>query len=223
MKAWKRHQLAWLDEAGWREQLADDACCHDAAGRGALRHWAAHDLPLVVTRQDPAAAPGALSLGLAAPARWERRRLSVTTQAAHVCRRGEFPPAAAVAPLLPATACAAWLACCAGFDALGLAVRVHGSWGWQVLSSLDCLHAGSDLDLLLHCGSPAQADAAVALLGAAPGILPRLDGELVFQDGGAIAWREWAAWRAGRTAQVLVKRLAGVALEHPAPGVEAAA
>jgi len=44
---------------------------------------------------------------------------------------------------------------------------------------------------------------------------PRLDGELVFPDGAAIAWREWVAHREGRAAQVLVKRLRGVALESP--------
>ena len=43
---------------------------------------------------------------------------------------------------------------------------------------------------------------------------PRLDGELLFADGAAVAWREWLAYRQGRAAQVLVKRLHGVALEH---------
>jgi hypothetical protein len=44
---------------------------------------------------------------------------------------------------------------------------------------------------------------------------PRLDGEMLFPDGAAIAWREWVAHREGRTAQVLVKRLRGVAMESP--------
>jgi phosphoribosyl-dephospho-CoA transferase len=40
----------------------------------------------------------------------------------------------------------------------------------------------------------------------------RLDGELMLPVGDAIAWREWASWRAGRTRRVLVKRLNGAAL-----------
>ena len=47
---------------------------------------------------------------------------------------------------------------------------------------------------------------------------PRLDGELLFPDGAAIAWREWVAHRDGRVAQVLVKRLRGVALESAGVG-----
>jgi phosphoribosyl-dephospho-CoA transferase len=42
----------------------------------------------------------------------------------------------------------------------------------------------------------------------------RLDGELLFRDGAAVAWREWIEWRAGRARAVLVKRLHGVALER---------
>ena len=55
-----------------------------------------------------------------------------------------------------------------------------------------------------------------ALLAAVDWDGPRLDGELLFPDGAAIAWREWQAWRQGRAPQVLVKRLRGVALETPA-------
>ena len=58
---------------------------------------------------------------------------------------------------------------------------------------------------------------------------PRLDGELRFPDGAAVAWREWEAWRAGRSRAVLVKRLDGCSLWRqgrsgsPAVDVEVAA
>ena len=51
---------------------------------------------------------------------------------------------------------------------------------------------------------------------------PRLDGELVFDDGAAVAWREWIEWRAGRARAVLVKRLHGVALQRDAAWCERA-
>jgi phosphoribosyl-dephospho-CoA transferase len=59
-----------------------------------------------------------------------------------------------------------------------------------------------------------QADAAVAALQRCGSDSLRLDGELMFADGGAVAWREWAAWRTGRCRTLLVKRLHGAALEH---------
>ena len=43
---------------------------------------------------------------------------------------------------------------------------------------------------------------------------PRVDGELVFPRGEAVAWREWLQWRRGEVDSVMVKRLHGVALEQ---------
>ncbi len=58
-----------------------------------------------------------------------------------------------------------------------------------------------------------QCDAAAVLLRRSDDGSPRLDGELSFPDGSAVAWREWVAWRSGRVSAILVKRLCGVALE----------
>jgi phosphoribosyl-dephospho-CoA transferase len=99
--------------------------------------------------------------------------------------------------------------------ALDVEAVVYGSFGWQQLTGLDYLREGSDIDLLLQVASPEQADAAVAALHASGIESPRLDGELVFPDGSAVAWREWAIWRAGLVEQVLVKRLDGPLLARP--------
>jgi phosphoribosyl-dephospho-CoA transferase len=219
----RRHQLAWLTGAGWRHVLAGapDDLPWDAQALDALRHWADHDLPLVVTRQPVHFRPvGAgrrpvepITLGLAAPLRWQRRRLLVEAPQDAVRRVGGFARAAEIVDLVPEPARAGWLALCDGLDRLQVAARVYGSCGWQLLTGMAYLHAGSDIDLMLMVESPAQADAVVDLLQQATQLAPRIDGELVFADGAAIAWREWAAWRAGRVDQVLVKRLLGVALE----------
>jgi phosphoribosyl-dephospho-CoA transferase len=47
----------------------------------------------------------------------------------------------------------------------------------------------------------------------------RLDGELVFPDGAAVAWREWHACRGGRTRRLLVKRLDGATLAEAQPPI----
>ncbi len=227
---WQRHQLVWLNAAAWQAVLAgpaDEPPWTDAA-RACLQHWAARGLPLVVTRQpvvptstrtgDGAPSSALLTLGLAAPLDWDRQRLFVRVAAAAVQRVGTFPLAADITSALPAAVRADWRALCDALQAAGITARVYGSHGWQALSGLACVREGvSDIDLLLPCASPEQADAATALLARAADTLPRIDGECMFADGAAVAWREWAAWRAGAGAgavrQVLVKRLHGAVLE----------
>ena len=106
----------------------------------------------------------------------------------------------------------AWRALVDTLQAVGTSPRVYGGHGWQRITGLAYLHAASDLDLLLSVADAAMADATVAALHAATFSAPRLDGEIVFPDGSAVAWREWQAWRAGRVKSVLVKQLDGVAM-----------
>lgn len=192
----------------------------------ALRHWAAHDLPVVVTRQPPAAAgttagarataaPSLVAVGVPAPARWGRCRIALSVPTEGVRDVVAWPTLAAIAGRLPGAVKATLTALDGGLQAaLGRAPRVYGSHAWQAISGLPCTRTGSDLDLLLQPRDAAAAAQAVALLQAVAGPgLPRLDGELLFDDGAAVAWREWAAWHDDRARQVLVKRLRSTALE----------
>lgn len=209
----QRHSLVRLTAAGWAQVRAGD---WDAEAGACLAHWAQQGLPLVVTRQ-PApragAAPcGELALGLPAPARWSRRRIALRVPAEAVLYADLFPRMAAVAPLLPRPARAAWAGLARDLEAQGLAVRVYGSHGWQQMTGLAYLHAASDLDLLVRVDRLDAADHAAALLMDTQAAGPRLDGELLFPGGTAVAWREWLPWRAGAVGSVLAKRRDGVAL-----------
>jgi phosphoribosyl-dephospho-CoA transferase len=220
MAALHRHQLASLSPAGW-ERVRRRAW--DEVAADCLSHWASHGLPLVVTRQPPDLPdPGGIALGLPAPARWERRRLALQVPRTEVLFFDEFPRAPAVAPLLPAAARRAWRALCSGLEACGARARVHGSFGWQHLTGLDHVHAASDIDVWIAVSDADQADAVAAQLQAFAAPRPRLDGELVFASGNAVAWREWRAWRAGQARALLVKHLHGHALTRD-PCVQAGA
>lgn len=210
MLSLRRHQLARLNAQGWASVLDRP---WDAEARACLDHWAAQQLPLVVTRQPDSLAGDHLALGLSAPLRWQRRRLAVQVPWHGLAYADEFPMAAALAPLLPAPCRNVWRDLAAQLAGVGAEVRVYGSYGWQRLTGLSYLRPASDLDLRLVVPDSAAADSATALLHAASPALPRLDGELMFADGAAVAWREWQAWREGRTARILVKRLQGVTLE----------
>ena len=208
----RRHQIVWLSEAGW--QRVHDRNW-DAPARDCLVHWATRRLPLVVTRQLGPACDDSIALGLPAPGRWERRRLALTVSRSDVLYFDEFPLAEKVLGLLPVPARPAWRSLCADLKSAHANARVYGSYGWQLLSGFDHVRAGSDIDLWLSVSDLGQADAVAACLQSLSSELPRLDGELMFSNGAAVAWREWLAWRAGRVKSLLVKTIAGSALVHP--------
>jgi len=212
MDAFTRHRLVWLHADAWARlrALPWQGAAHDCIGL-----WADCGHPLVVVRQDAALNAGRLALGLPAPRRWGRLRLQLQVERAEVRQTGHFPLAAEIAPLLTPATRGPWSHLLADLGAAGVEVRAYGSHGWQCLTGEPCLHAGSDLDLLASVGSAAVADQACTRLQQAGIESPRLDGELIFPNHAAVAWREWAAWRSGEGAHgVLVKRLGGVALEH---------
>jgi len=209
-----RHQLAWLTRSGWAAVLGRP---WDVQARDCLAHWALHRLPLVVTRQPAhAGADGWIALGLPAPACWGRRRLALQVPHAAVDGLGEFPRPADVQDLLPPPAWDVLRELLGRLSQCHAAVRVFGSYGWQAISGLDHVRAGSDLDLSIAVEGAVHADAVARALGLFEAPQLRLDGELMFGDGAAVAWREWAEWRAGRTRAVMVRRLDGVHLHRDA-------
>jgi phosphoribosyl-dephospho-CoA transferase len=209
--ALRRQQLIRLSVQGWAHV---HEAPWDTSARSCLAVWAARGLPLVVTRQ-PALDAALIAAGLPAPARFGRRRLALAVAPQDLLFLDEFPAAAAAARLLPRTVAASWRLLVATLAAVGCAARVYGGYGWQALTRLAYVHAGSDLDLLLPAVDAGHADEIARVLATAAWDGPRLDGELLFPDGAAIAWREWLDHRQGRASQVLVKRLRGVALETP--------
>jgi phosphoribosyl-dephospho-CoA transferase len=216
----RRHQIAWLSEAGWRSVQDRD---WDAPARDCLAHWAAKRLPLVVTRQAGRASEEWVALGLPAPGRWGRRRFALGVARRDVLYFDEFPLAERALALLPAPARPAWRSLCSDLKAAGANARVYGSYGWQLLSELDHVREGSDIDLWLSVSDSDQADAVAACLQSFSSEPVRLDGELMFGDGVAVAWREWLAWRAGLVKALLIKNIDGSSLASPACRYAAAA
>jgi phosphoribosyl-dephospho-CoA transferase len=205
----QRHQLVWLNDAGWREIDAGEWYMQ---ARQLFALWAAEGLPLVVTRQRSDAR---LALGLPAPLAFDRRRIAVEVAHESLLRCGAFPSAETIELARHDTLRAHWQALCRALVASGCAPRVYGGHGWQAITGLAYVHPASDVDLLLQVSSAGVADAVCDALVAASAALPRLDAELVFPDGAGIAWREWRQWRGGRARQLLVKRLRGASLECP--------
>jgi phosphoribosyl-dephospho-CoA transferase len=211
MSTLQRNQLVWLSEAGWQQQLARP---WDAQARSILAHWHAEQLPLVVCRQrvpqnSGNAILGSVSLGLPAPLQWERRKLALELPLSAIARSGVFPLLRHIA--LSPTDAAQVQTLLLHTDALQVPVQVYGSHAWQWLSGLTCVRASSDMDLLVPVPDLDTAGQIVWLLQGLQ-LECRVDGELVFPGGWAVAWREYAQLIGGRAAQVLVKHRSGLQL-----------
>lgn len=194
-----RHDLAWLNGAGWQAAL-DAAAPED---RAAIAQWRDRQWPLVVTRRAPDAPADVVCLGLALP---RKRRIAVRTSQSAIVR------AQPALLLEDAAAPAVWLA---ALDALraqarSLRLRVYGSLALQTITQQPYLSPTSDIDLLFQPGSRRQLAEGMLLLEAHAQRLP-LDGEIIFPGDCAVAWKEWASALAGK-ARVLVKDSGAVRL-----------
>jgi phosphoribosyl-dephospho-CoA transferase len=206
-----RHDLAWLTGRGWQHaRAAAPADCIEAIDRWQQKGW-----PAVVRRADIDLPANQLSLGIALPPRsvdGGKRRIACRVPAAEV--RMHAPPL----PLAQAIDAApqAWRPLLAALERQaavhGLAIRVYGSVALQALTGQTYLTAASDIDLLLHPATPAQLYSGLDLLNSYAGKLP-LDGEIVFPNAQAVAWKELSGALGGAAGtRVLVKQMQAVAL-----------
>jgi phosphoribosyl-dephospho-CoA transferase len=223
-----RHNLAWLTPEGWQE--ARQSAPQDL--HEALAEWERAAWPAIVRRQDVDAAPDQCSLGIPLPpglgsdgtdgiVRKKRIALCVSRD-----RLAATASPLTLAETLPA-APVAWRAALAQLDqnasTAGLVLRVYGSLAMQAITGKQYLTASSDIDLLFAPASRKQLATGMKLLLDASTVLP-LDGEVVFPDGHAVAWREWQAVAndiPGHKARVLAKQLHHLRLAKPETLLEA--
>lgn len=194
-----RHTLVWLSaHAGWQADIA--------AHESRLADWFAQGRPAIVARRAADDADPRLRLGVSLPPAEGKLRLALRMPAHDVLRTAAPPTLQAV---LEGDLVQDWQRPLQALQDIA-AARVFGAFAWQHLTGLHYVHARSDIDLLWRIDTAAQADALVARLQAwETEHGRRVDGELCLVDGGAVNWREYA----GRSREVLVKRLDGAALE----------
>lgn len=169
-----------------------------------LVQWVAEGRPLIVTSAGGDDPSDRVRLGLALPDKTRIGALAVRSHMVDV-----MPP-----PLLDDIldqAPPAWRPTLeAVIHALPGRCRVYGSFAWQVRTRLNYVRPDqSDLDVTVAVADGDDADQVCSVLARFEGGSgPRLDGELVFASGGAVAWREWEEG----AALVLVKRHGGPAI-----------
>ena len=207
--AFGRHTLVWaLPE--YRNAILASAA--DDSARLAIDEWMSANRPFIITRQ-PEQKSNSIAAGLPLPPAQGKRRIALQLPANAIGKADRLPRLADVVDSAPAN----WKLslrqlAAAGFD-LHIEFRVFGSLAWQALTGLAYVTAQSDIDLLWRPASHDQLRAGITLLEnweRETGL--RADGEIVFGDLGAVAWREWATLRNHGGAYVLLKHAHGVAL-----------
>jgi phosphoribosyl-dephospho-CoA transferase len=207
-----RHDLVWL-ETGSDDGMGLDPADEDVRSR--VREWIVKDRPFVVRQQGTQVLrTGRVALGLPLPPNADKRRIALTAPRPMIRRVSRAPALPDVIPHVPWH----WRPPLAHLrqraEAIGIAFHVFGSAAWQALTGLAYVTDASDVDLLWHPATPAQLTEGVAILDAWQRVsgIPA-DGEIVFGDDEAVAWREWQ--RRGNHAHVLVKRLDGSVMRAP--------
>lgn len=193
-----RHTLVWLSaHAAWQADIA--------AHEPRLADWFAQGLPAIVARRAADDADPRLRLGVPLPTAEGKLRLALRVPAHDVLRT---TPPPALQAVLKGDVPQDWRRPLEVLQNIAEA-RVFGAFAWQHLTGLRYVHARSDVDLLWPIDTTAQADALAARLQAWEAEHDRrVDGELCLGGDAAVNWREYA----GRSREVLVKRLDGAAL-----------
>jgi phosphoribosyl-dephospho-CoA transferase len=215
-----RHDLVWLTSRGWERVRA--AAPQEAID--ALDLWRDGGWPAVVRRADIDLQPNEVAIGFALPPRRDsgakaskggvagKLRVGCRVDLADIGRRTRALPLVGALDAVPSD----WHAGLAALEReaadAGIGLAVYGSVALEALTGQPYLTPGSDIDLLLRPVSRAQLMAGLDLLSRHAASLP-LDGEVVFADGRAVAWKELcAAFESAPGTRVLAKGLERIAL-----------
>lgn len=178
-----------------RVYLHPDAAFHfacAAADEGltaAVKAWIAAGRPLVAARQ-PSQGKEIL-LGLTLPLAQRRQRLGCLVAPSAIAQVQAPLAISACVQYLPAACATPLQELEQSIRALGAEIGVYGSLAWEAASGEAYRHAESDIDLICDVHSARQYHACLDLHAQAARALPcRLDGEIRFPGGNAVAWRE---------------------------------
>ena len=208
----RRHDLATI-RPGAPVQIGCNETAQNA--EASVRDWIAGGLPLVVARQSggPNGGTNQIAMGLTLPPNEGSLRIGCTLHVDDILQVCPPTPLLACIPSLPLKLVMPLLALAQDLQAIGVEALVYGSLAWQAISGLDYLHPGSDIDLLCEVDTLGQLHELIVILKKhSPTLDHRLDGEIRFPDGSAVAWLELANALQDPAAELLIKENADVRL-----------
>jgi phosphoribosyl-dephospho-CoA transferase len=201
----RRHDLVFVSPAAWRSLVKRR---DDLAGEPLVAGWVDCGWPLIA-RRHAADEAGGLALGLPLPPSFGKRRFSALMRPDAISSHTPPPSLRAAIGVAPECWRPSLEQVVALAEGYSMEARVFGSLAWRLLTGLDYLTAGSDLDILLPLSPGVDVARLIAELAEIDAGAPmRLDGELLRDDGAGVNWREF---RSGAQ-ELLVKTGTGLAL-----------
>lgn len=197
MNTFNRHDLVWLKlDAVKHAEYAGPTPMEPMRALSLLHRWVLCNYPLIVARQNDMP-QGCLRVGLAEPASWGKRRLAFLVDLNDIERRQAGPLLGDIIHRLPSAWQAGAAELAASVKELGVPAHVYGSTALEVLTSLPCVTANSDLDVLFKPAGWAAAKALCVRLNQLRLTHPefKVDGEVLNPAGDAVHWLELSQQR----------------------------
>ena len=207
----RRHDLAYL-HADARVEFATRSL-PEAVERW-VSQWLAEGRPLVVCRQRMRenGAESDVDLGICLPNHLGRQKLACRVRSDAVARFERPISVDQLNGVLQIEACSAMTRLAGAAQRLGVSVGVYGSTAWECLSGASYRRCGSDIDLICDVAHREVLPVWLrAMERSAQDVDGRLDGEVRFPDGKAVAWRELSnAFESGGAVRVMFKGIRDV-------------
>jgi phosphoribosyl-dephospho-CoA transferase len=172
-----------------------------------VEEWRARDWPAIARRHEVGIAEDRICVGIAAPPREDgaRPRIPLAIPRDAVARTTAPLPLDRVKSILPTRWHDGMTTLLQEASHLNITLRVYGSASWQFITGQSYVRNSSDIDILCYPRTQEQLNRIVDLLDSTADQLP-LDGEVVFPNMEAVAWKEWQAARYSNDGRlVLVK------------------
>jgi phosphoribosyl-dephospho-CoA transferase len=208
---WKRHDLVHVAPDIWASALAR---CPSSADLPLVEAWADRGWPAIVRRRGEVEDPGLVPVGVPLPPAMGKHRVALAIPPEGVLQRWS-PPSLRAAASVADPGCRSTIGSLLSLGArTGVEPSAFGSLLWEHLTGLAYLSPHSDLDVLWSVAPSLDVLSPVVGIAEIQREAPRrIDGEVMFSDGGAVNWRELlAAMNEGKSGEVLVKSIDSVRL-----------
>ena len=208
---WRRHELLSVAPEFWASPAAPR---RTTAVAPLLVRWANEGWPVIVRRPTIGDPPDNVPVGVPLPPAAGKQRIAFTVPEEAVLQRSPPPSLRAVKH----AADPGWEPTIRALEALGachgVAPAAVGSLLWQHRTGLHYLSPQSDIDVLWPVQAGCEVASLLAGIAAAERTAPmRIDGEVIFSDGGAVNWRElYNALSQDEPVEVLIKSMDAVRL-----------
>jgi phosphoribosyl-dephospho-CoA transferase len=200
MSEYRRHDLVWLAPLAIRVPERDE--------ESLVSDWILKERPFVVRRKDDPAEER-ISLGFQQPIAQDKQKIFLSVTQDKITRKIHPLQLSEILNMLPPSVLDRIEEVLFWANRIDLQPRVYGSFSWQALTGETYVTENSDLDLLWYVRHPDQMDDLLNYLNLTQKKLSlKIDGEIIFPNHQAIAWRELQM----KTQDVLVKSSGGVEL-----------